>query len=53
MALVRGTAVGEKVLRGHWVETGPGMHAGQGWRGPWELRVHFQAGMCPSREGPF
>lgn len=48
MALVRGTAVGKRGTQclGYTpIETGPGMHAGQGWRGLWELRAHFKAGM--------
>lgn len=31
------------------IETGPGMHAGQGWRELWELRAHFKAGMGTSQ----
>lgn len=48
VALVRGTAVGKRDTQcpGYPpIETGPGMHAGQGWRGLWELRAPFKAGM--------
>lgn len=48
MALVRGTAVGEKGTQGAGltpVEAGLGMHAGQDLRGPWELILRHTTGL--------